>query len=199
MLHQLAHKYSLFIIKNKYIKLAIALNHLLFKPKTYYKLYTLSALTFAFLKIKAGSRCSLFSGTTNLKRTACSPRAAWGADFVLNYLKEINNASCPWRAAAAEEGGFPQHPELSKKSSTSSIPSNKGKVGGENLSSSGSWEEAPGNDFLGVKLNRITCCSSFSQKPRVTRGHVASPGARHLGFTGAPPPPSPCKPVFLWP
>lgn len=56
---------------------------------------------FPFLKIKASPTWSLFFGTTNLKR-AVTPKhgAVWGIDTVLNYLKEINNASCPWRATS---------------------------------------------------------------------------------------------------
>lgn len=39
-------------------------------------------------------------GTTNLKRAVTPEReVVWGIDIALNYLKEINNASCPWRTS----------------------------------------------------------------------------------------------------
>lgn len=53
----------------------------------------------------------------------------WGIDIALNYLKEINNASCPWRTSGSshgavpasasqgswEVGGISQHPEFEKE------------------------------------------------------------------------------------
>lgn len=70
-------------------------------------------------------------GTTNLKRAVTpEPGVVWGIDMALNYLKEINNASCPWRATSVSRhrlslpllardlagwGGISQHPEFEKK------------------------------------------------------------------------------------
>lgn len=71
-------------------------------------------------------------GTTNLKRAVTREHGVvWGIDIVLNYLKEINNASCPWRTTSVRRvtglclpllvrdlvgaGGLPQHPEFEKK------------------------------------------------------------------------------------
>lgn len=71
-------------------------------------------------------------GTTNLKR-AVTPEhgVVWGIDTALNYLKEINNASCPWRTTSVRRviglclpllirdlvgvGGLSRHPEFEKK------------------------------------------------------------------------------------
>lgn len=40
-------------------------------------------------------------GTTNLKRAVTREHGVvWGIDMALNYLKEINNASCPWRTTS---------------------------------------------------------------------------------------------------
>lgn len=54
--------------------------------------------------MKACSRCSLFLGTTNPKRTVIAEHgAAWGIDDILNYLKETDDAPCPWRAGSAKK------------------------------------------------------------------------------------------------
>lgn len=76
--------------------------------------------------------CKFFIlGTTNLKRAVTLEHGVvWGIDIALNYLKEINNASCPWRTTSVSShwavpasasqgscgvGGISQHPEFEKK------------------------------------------------------------------------------------
>lgn len=69
-------------------------------------------------------------GTTNLKRAVTLEHGVvWGIDIALNYLKEINNASCPWRTTSVRRviglcllvrdlvgaGGLSWHPEFEKK------------------------------------------------------------------------------------
>lgn len=102
-LTNLALKYSFFFFKKKK-KLALILNHPPFKSKEFLQNFFLSVLTFAFLRTKACFTQSLFFGTANLKRTITPKHGAmWGIDIVLNYLKEINNASCPWTATSVRK------------------------------------------------------------------------------------------------
>lgn len=69
-------------------------------------------------------------GTTNLKKAVTLEHGVvWGIDIALNYLKEINNASCPWRTTSVRRviglcllvrdlvgaGGLSRHPEFEKK------------------------------------------------------------------------------------
>lgn len=92
--------------------------------------------------MKACSQCSLFLETTNLKRTVTPQHGAvWGVDNILNYLKEINNASGPWRVRSAgkathgylgkvalQSPGLSQHPEFQRKIHEFEMTDNKGKV-----------------------------------------------------------------------
>lgn len=71
----------------------------------------------------------LFLGTTNPKRPVMAEHGAvWGIDDILNYLKEIDDAPCPWRARSAKKAvpacpgrwhhggrGPPRHPDSKGK------------------------------------------------------------------------------------
>lgn len=71
-------------------------HHLLSKSKSYFNFLLKVCIDVCFPEDKRMFWKFFILGTTNLKRAVTpEPRVVWGIDIALNYLKEINNASCP--------------------------------------------------------------------------------------------------------